>query len=250
MIPFANPRKRIVLTQFFIHELGERRLVRKILEYLMNNNKIALLAQSPHELSYYAELAPRANVTYYPYCQNELTFKGEYGQGEKYIFSGGYTNRDYSCLLEAATEIESRFIVVCSSLNKVNHKKYQNSKISILLDRKPEEFYGYLSNAKIVVIPLKENTGASGQQVALAAMSLGKPVVYTDVSVVSQYFQDETSGLSYKRGNASDLRNKIERLMQDKRLRQYLGDNARKQHRRCYRKKNYWDKLTEILVEA
>ncbi|MCP4603039.1 MAG: hypothetical protein GY847_21405, partial [Proteobacteria bacterium] len=114
---------------------------------MLNSSKITLLAQSPYELSYYAELSPKAEVTYYPYCQNEITFMGECGRGEEYIFAGGYTNRDYPCLLKAAGEIESRFVVVCSSLNKVDQDKFQDSKISVLLDKKPEEFYGYLSNA-------------------------------------------------------------------------------------------------------
>ena len=77
-------------------------------------------------------------------------------------------------------------VIICSRLNQMAENLPKN--VTVLQDVPKEEFNGYLKNAKIAVIPLKEETGASGQMVALSAMSLKRPVIYSDVSSIAQYF--------------------------------------------------------------
>ena len=59
------------------------------------------------------------------------------------------------------------------------------------------------------------------------AMLLGKPVIGSDIGGIPELVRDGYTGLIFKAGDISDLREKIEYLMLDKeRLREY-GDNAR-----------------------
>jgi glycosyltransferase involved in cell wall biosynthesis len=96
---------------------------------------------------------------------------------------------------------------------------------------------------------LKEKTGSSGQMVALAAMLFKKPVIYTNIDSVSQYFENGISGIPYEINNAEDLANKINCLLSDPQLREKLGTNAYKTYSEKYHISKYCEFLAEMIQE-
>lgn len=249
VLPFMRPKKDIIVTSFFLHDMGKKKIVQRILRFLLADKKILLLAQSAYEEKYYSQLTDKAKVIHFPFCQHEVSFSENCGKGEEYIFSGGYTNRDYDCLLKAAQEVDHDFLVISSRLNQIDHSNQKVSNVRILSDTTHKDFHGYLKNSKIVVIPLKEETGAAGQMVALAAMAFKKPIIYTKIDSVSQYFEDGVSGISYERNNSEDLVEKIEFLLSDAHLRKELGTNAFKRYCENYHISKYCEFLAGLISD-
>jgi glycosyltransferase involved in cell wall biosynthesis len=221
-----RPKERLVLIHFYFYGLAKNKHIQSVLKFLLRCKNLLIIVFSRGEIGYYSEQIGMdlPNIAYYPYCQSDVTFSEECGRGQDYVFSGGYTNRDYDCLLDAALKVDHEFLIICSRRNKIRKDNLHN--VQILMDMRPHEFYGFLKNANIVVIPLKEETAASGQMVALGAMFLKKPVIYANISSLSQYFDDGVTGLSYEPGNAEDLAGRIQQLLSSEYLRKELGQKA------------------------
>lgn len=249
ILSFLNARKKIILMSFFLHKLGGKKLVQKILRFLLKNEKILMIVQSGYEAEYYSQLIDKTKVVHFPFCQHEVSVSEDCGKGEKYIFAGGYTNRDYECLFKAARKINHNFIVICSTLNQIEDNQKPDN-VKILKQVKHSDFHGYMKNSKIVVIPLKEKTGSSGQMVALAAMLFKKPVIYTNIDSVSQYFEDGISGIAYEINNADDLADKIYHLWAEPRLREKLGANAYKAYYEKYHIYKYCEFLADLIQSS
>jgi len=242
--PFMNIRGKVVVMSFFLHGLGERKSVKKVLRFLLKGQRVRMVAQSDYEVDYYSKLMGADRVVQFPYCQHEVSISEDYGRGREYIFAGGHTNRDYQCLLEAARTVDHEFLVICSSLKHSSLLEQRPANVRVLMDTSHAEFHGYLKNSKLVVIPLKDRMGSSGQMVVLAAMQFGKAIVYTDFGSVSQYFEDGVSGLGYRMNDPVDLAGKIGRLLADPELLNRLGASAQK----AYRDKYHIVKFSEFLV--
>ena len=248
VFPFIKPKRDIIIMFFFLHKLADKRLIQQILKYLLDQERVILTVQSKYEKYFYLEVVKirSAKIFYYPYCQDYIPTNEKYGKKRDYIFAGGHTNRDYACLFEAAKNIQYDFIVICSELNKI---PIPSKRIEVLRNLKFEAFNGYLKNSKIVIIPLKDEVGSSGQMVALSAMSLKKPIIYADVGCISDYFIPNVSGIPYHRGNVADLTNKIEYLLSNPRKRTKLGNMAFKKFCKSFYITNYYKFYVELFLK-
>jgi glycosyltransferase involved in cell wall biosynthesis len=63
--------------------------------------------------------------------------------------------------------------------------------------------------------------------VAVEAMACGKPVIASRVGGLKYVVEDGKTGFLFKRGDISDLESKIEMLLDDKELREGMGENGR-----------------------
>ena len=249
IFPFVNAEKNIIVMSFFLHTLSEKKIIQKILRFVLKGKKVLMSAQSEHEVEYYSQLMGKTKVVHFPFCQHEVSISEACGRGEEYIFAGGYTNRDYECLFEAARKINHNFIIISSKLNQT-HLAQKPDNVKILSDRSHADFHGYLKNSKIVVIPLKEKTGSSGQKVALAAMLFKKPIIYTDIDSISQYFEPGLSGIRYQINNAEELADKIHYLLSEPQLREKLGANAYETYCKKYHISKYCEFLADLITDS
>jgi glycosyltransferase involved in cell wall biosynthesis len=119
------------------------------------------------------------------------------GAGE-YYFAGGYSNRDYPALIAAFRAIPARLVIVCSALNKELDGLDIPDNVTILRDLPSDKFDRYVRDAKACIIPLKHDTGASGQSVMLRLMRNRKAIVATDFGSVRGYVVNGESGLLVK----------------------------------------------------
>ena len=247
-LPFAEPRKSIIVTNFFIHRLSANKFVQRILKFLMGRSRVILVVQSEYDKTFYSKLLHKtpAKVIYFHYCLGEVPTNDKYGKDQDYIFTGGFSNRDYECLFKTAKNIKHNFIIICSSLNKL---PFRAENVCILRDVDFDVFNGYLKNSKMVIIPIKYETGASGHMLALSAMFFKKPIVYADALCISDYFKPNVTGVSYRRGDAFDLVEKIEDLLSNSQKRTELGNVAYKEYREVYHISNYYRFLAGLFYQ-
>jgi glycosyltransferase involved in cell wall biosynthesis len=122
----------------------------------------------------------------------------EHSGGGGYYFAGGYSNRDYPALIAAFRAIPQRLVIVCSALNTELDALDIPPNVTILCDLPGAAFDAYVRDAKACIIPLRHDTGASGQSVMLRLMRNRKIIVATDFGSIRGYVVDGESGLLVK----------------------------------------------------
>ena len=242
LFPFIKPKKNIVITFFFLHSLSGKWLIKRLLKFVLNDRKVVLTLYSRSDKRYFAETVgiKKAKVMVIPYCQAEAETNDECGKGEDYIFTGGYSNRDYNCLLKAAKKVRFKFIIACSNLNKVVPI---SDNVQVIRNLDLKSFNGYMKNSAILVIPLQHDVGSAGLSVTLFGMSLKKAIIYSDMDCLADYFTEGVSGIAYKKGDADNLASKIEHLLADRKKRTELGNSAFERYRKLYHRLNYYNLL-------
>ena len=102
-----------------------------------------------------------------------------------FIFTGGYSNRDYDLLLSAAAEVPAPLVIVASSRNQISAAAGPNT--TIHRDLPEGEFETLLARSRLVAMPLKSQGEACGQSVLLRVLRNGKPLVATRHEEVSAW---------------------------------------------------------------
>ena len=203
---FLGKNFHLYLYNFYLHSMGEKIIIRKILRFLLKSDRVTLMVQSPEEVKYYTPLSGN-KVFFVPYCENETVNIEDFPLDvADYFFSGGYTNRDYLLLFQCARKLpRHKFVFVASKLNPIDFLNEIPDNVFLFYDLKREFFYSILSKAKCVIIPLKENVGASGQMLSLGAIKLKKPIIYCDVSSINYYFNQSDCAFPYKINDLNSL---------------------------------------------
>lgn len=237
--------KKYILTNFYLHQLGEKKIIIKFLNFLFKTHDVTIALHSKHEQKIYTKRYPQVKAIFMPLCQNPSpTLDVEQGD---YVFAGGYTNRDYDTLFRCAGETpEIEYIIVCSKLN--NYVEPIPSNVTIFKDIPRKEFDLLLEGSKLVVVNLKDETGAAGQMVTLSAISLQKPVIYTNYDTIAHYFKDTYSGLSYSAGNHAELKEKILYLFNNEQKRIEMGKNAHQEYMNKYTRGKYLQAFESLLA--
>jgi len=222
---FLKFKGKILILNFYLHAAGENQLLRKMLTLIFRDD-IHIILQSRYEFEQYRKSYPLIHPYFIPYGQDEIqkTYQGLLSEDRGYIFSGGYTNRDYETLMKAAEVLPYRFVVVCSRLNRLPERIPQN--VTVHREVSDEEFHSLMAKSRLIVLNLKDQVGSSGQMVALAGLSFRKPIIYAQNEAISHYFQDGKSGLSYLMRDLDDLKNKIEYLMKNDKIRGEIAEKG------------------------
>lgn len=143
-----------------------------------------------------------------------------------YIFTGGYTNRDYQLMINLALEIpKQKFVFVASRLNSELQVAKIPDNVKVYYDVDTTVFEKFLAEAKLVIIPLKENVGASGQMLCLQAMRNRKVIIYANVSSINYYFE-KNAGIPYELGSLDSLVKKVIYALKNMDLLQPMGEKA------------------------
>ena len=144
----------------------------------------------------------------------------------------GYVGRiskekNISVLLEAFTKLPDNHHLLLVLVGDGPQKQKQeftelsNCKITGFVKNVEE----YLQAMDIFVMPsLTETTSLA----TLEAMSSGLPVIVTKVGFMQRYITKDYNGIFFAKNNATMLNLKLEKLLKNKKLCSYLGQNARK----------------------
>lgn len=244
------PREyHLYLWNFYLHDLGENRIVRAILRFLLASKRITVIAQSPRDFEYFAELS--SNKPFFvPYGEDDFQAPAafELVPDYPYLFAGGYSNRDYGIVFSCARAVPGqRFVVVASRLNKDFTDGDAPPNVMIYRDIAADQFQGLLERADALIIPLKNNVGSSGQMVCVAGMRRSKPIIYADIPAIN-YFFDDRCGIPYRMGDPESLERavrKLQGLTADEISE--MGEHSRKRFLQRYTRGSRNEKLAEIV---
>ena len=112
---------------------------------------------------------------------------------ERYLFSGGASNRDFTTLANAAKDTEIPVIVACTKKTANDIQWPKN--VQVRTDAYGPTFYRLIEQSSGVIITLADPTISSGQIVLLMAMRAGKPIVVTASAGVNDYIDDSCAWL-------------------------------------------------------
>jgi glycosyltransferase involved in cell wall biosynthesis len=223
-------RRPLYLMNFYVHSRSEWKIFRFVMRRLLTD-AVGISVQSPNEREFYRELSKRVTLDYVPYGQDQRPdwepspHLAQLARG-RYVFTGGYTNRDYPTLVRVAAQMpDVRFVLVCSRHNAFDRQTPQN--VTVKEDVSYRDFHALLARATVVVVPLQRDAGSSGQMVALAGMSYGVPVVYTDFSTIAQYFVPDVTGVPVPCGDVDAITRAITGLLDSPDRAKSMGEAAR-----------------------
>ena len=187
---------------FFIHSAKAFRIFRVVFKLLSIKNEKFVL-NSAYEIPLYADKLgiPQKKLTYIPlgdWQEIDLLNEQYVPDVDDYYFAGGYTNRDYVGVINAFKQLEQKLIIVGSYLNKeLNDRDDLPENIIIKKDIQKEEFESLLAKAKACILPLKNDTGASGHMVLLGYMRNKKGIIASNMPAMQEYLIHKQSGILF-----------------------------------------------------
>ena len=188
---------------FFIHSDNAFRVFRIVLKMLSIENE-KLVLNSKYEIPMYVKKLgiPERKLTYIPLGDwKEVDLYDEtYNPDidEAYYFAGGYTNRDYTGVISAFSQLPYKIVIVGSYLNKeLNDRDDLPNNIIIKKDIPKEEFESLLGKSKACILPLKDDTGASGHMVLLGYMRNKKGIIASNMAAMQEYVTHKESALLF-----------------------------------------------------
>ena len=238
-----NPR--VYLFNFYLHGLGGSWIVKRILRLLLGPH-VRVLCQAEDEVEYLRGVRADLTLDYVPFCQGPM-MKPEWIGSREYVFAGGFTNRDYDLLIRCAERMPGHeFVIACSGRNRFERPLPANTRV--LRDQDWSAFHSLLGHSKVVVVPLRERVGSSGQMVALAAMEAGKPTIVSDAGGLPQYVEDGVDGFVYVLGDEDSLLGRLEWCMDAARSRS-VGQAARASYLSRFVQERFDERVVAAVVE-
>ncbi len=155
--------------------------------------------------------------------------------------------KDIITLYRAFRRLEKRhsnikLLIVGGRLKELD--KLFSSNRNIILAGKAIDVVPYYQASDVFVLPsLTETTSLS----TLEAMSCGLPVIVTKVGFIRSYIKNNVNGMFFPQKNSLVLSMKIEKLINNKGLRSFLGGNARKTIKNSFSWEETAKKIISIL---
>lgn len=240
--------KKIIWWGIYLHSEKAMGIYRRI-RFLFETKKTVYVLFSEFESALYQNIfGKKAVVKVFQFGDWSLAEPDLQAEADFY-FSGGYSNRHYLPLIKAFEKSTRKLVIVASKLNKelINIETTKN--IVIRFDLERDEFYNLLAKSKGVIIPLKNNTGASGQSVVLQAMRHRKLIVINDNGVMKEYVQDRFNGIVVK-NIEEDLLERIEEIENDLGLKELYIENSHQTFQSKFSKEACIQKTLNILSEV
>ncbi len=172
------PRVRMIVSMnLFIQSPRAERLAYRLVGRLQLGNLWVQVSSSEQGLrSQQLMGVPADRVIVLPF-RHAGGLPAKAGSDEGYVFTGGYTNRDYDTFVEAVRGLDRRVVVQALPSNEFHMQIPDNVEIDTQFG--PEVFERLLSASSLVVLPLNPHGAISGQSVLLQALQYAKPVVAT-----------------------------------------------------------------------
>lgn len=104
----------------------------------------------------------------------------------------------------------------------------------------------YYLKADIFVLP---STRENLPNVLLESLSMGVPVITTDIAGIPELIEDQKTGILVRPGNVVELASAINQLLEDPKMRGEIANRGRSMVRRFFNKKECIDELLELFKD-
>jgi glycosyltransferase involved in cell wall biosynthesis len=163
---------------------------------------------------------------------------------EGYVFTGGYSNRDYETFFAAVRALREPVVAAASALNGVGAPP---PSVQLRLDVSWAEFEELVRGCALLVLPLRPGGEACGQGVLVRAIQHRRPVVATRHDSLIPYLGEDYPGL-VPPSDADAMRNAIERGLHDVGYRRRLVDRIDAAAASFRELERVEDEITRIVV--
>lgn len=145
----------------------------------------------------------------------------------KYVLSVGRdSGRDYGTLIKAVKNVNESLRIISGRTNLMNLVIPKNVRAEIEITH--ESLRDRYSEAKFIVIPVRNYHSVSGQMALLESFAMGKAVIATKCWGTEDYIVDGKTGFLVEPGNEIELKEKILYLLNNPEIAESVGKNARK----------------------
>lgn len=224
----AGVASRQVMCEVFIDEARQSPLwrLKTALYGVIARRAIGLLANSRAEIDSLAARyrVPRDRIRFVP-LNSTLADQPVSEKDDGFILAAGRSLRDYPTLIEAVRGLEYPLTIICGHDDAMPDNLPPN--VRVLREVGYAAYLDFLRRCTLVAIPLRATERATGQVVALEAMTLGKPVIATRVAGTVDYLRDGDTGLLVAPGDIEGFRDGLARLIREPDFRARLARNAR-----------------------
>lgn len=173
--------------------------------------------------------------------QAEATSIGDDG----FIFSGGFSNRDYDLLLRATRDIDVPLCIVASAHNQIDVAVHP--RVMVHRDIAEQKFEALLARSRVVAMPLKNQGEACGQSVLLRVLRNGKPLIATRHEAIEAYLGRDYGGF-VPQDDADAMHGALLRALQDADFRNTLCKQIRQANERLERSASPGEEIERFLL--
>jgi glycosyltransferase involved in cell wall biosynthesis len=139
-----------------------------------------------------------------------------------YIFTGGYTHRDYATFFAAVAPLPYDVIAIASQLNDVSNAP---PNVDLRIARPKDEFEQLVAGCSLLVVPLRAGGEACGQTVLLSGIRHHRPIVATYHDSLVDYLGFDYPGFVPSH-DAEALRSAITQAVSDPSFRRSLVERV------------------------
>ena len=143
-----------------------------------------------------------------------------------YLCAVGGEGRDYTTLVEAMRDLPDHRLAIVTRPANIKGLDLP-SNVSLRTNIPLAEVWNLIANAKLMVLPLHDSEVPCGHTTLISAMQLETPCIVTESAAMTDYIDDEATGLTCPPGDPEALARTIERLWDDEELSTRLTRTAR-----------------------
>jgi len=161
------------------------------------------------------------------------------------IFAGGFSNRDYDLLLQAAEPLAAPLVIVASARNSIAAPS--SDRIRIHRDLPEAEFEDLLARSSVVAMPLRSQGEACGQSVLLRVLRNGKPLVATRHESIEEYLGADYPGF-VPHNDVGAMRTALASALNEPSLRATLSERIRQAGRKLEQRGEPGAEIEQFLL--
>jgi glycosyltransferase involved in cell wall biosynthesis len=165
---------------------------------------------------------------------------------------GADPHRDFGLLLEVARELPEREFLVVTSADHRRSLDGRPANVSVETDLPFAEMRQRLERARVVALPVRENSYSGATTVLLQAMALAKPIVVTRTAAIATGYglEDGANVRLVAPGDAASFARSLAEVFADDVRAHALGARARLTVESELTWDRYADRLARLLVDA
>lgn len=209
---------------------------RELIKDIFLKNKIQIFSCFKEFKNLYKNLwIPFENITWirYPldieYCHQNIN-KDIKIDLHNYILAPGNHRRDFETLIKAFKKINTdvKLLMIAKESEYPEAKKAaDNKKIFFKESMYLDYFFAYLDKTLFAVLPLKKQKFICNGLTFLAhCFAFKKPLIVTENKTINNHVRKNYSALVVKPGDINDMAEKIKYLLENKEIRDKLGNNG------------------------
>ncbi len=164
---------------------------------------------------------PRHRVRFLPLVEPPASFIEPAHPGTDYIFAYGKSDRDFDALIQAVAPLGIRTCILSRGYHPripvPDHIHLIQDYISAAAMRR------WISDSRMVVLPIKDYRVSAGQISMLEVMAMAKPLVIAENMATREYAVHGETAMFYPAGNVAALRERIQYLWEHPEMADAIG---------------------------